>query len=339
MLKLEFGIMPNPEQLHARTIITIAPTSEISGDNSPQDSENATNQPVRHKRVAAYARVSTDQEEQEGSFYSQISFYTEYINSHPDWQFAGIYADKGLSGTSYKHRPEFNRMITDAKSGKIDLILVKSISRFARNTVDSLAITRDLKVNGIEVFFEKENLSSFDTQAELVFTIMASLAQEESRAISENVRWGKQRSMEAGNVSFAYKNFLGYKKGKDGNPEIVEKEAKIVRKIYQLYLDGENYRSIAAILTREGIPTPSRRAIWVPSTVKSILTNEKYKGDAKLGKTYVEDFLTHKVKVNRGERKQYYIKDSHDAVIPPVIFDKVQEEIKRRKSLSGSFGT
>lgn len=331
--------MSNFKQPHVRKVITIMPTAKINSDNFPRNNKDATSQPVRRKRVAAYARVSTDQEEQEGSFYSQISFYTEYINSCPDWRSAGVYADKGLSGTSCKHRPEFNRMIADAKSGKIDLILTKSISRFARNTVDSLAITRDLKANGVEVFFEKENLSSFETQAELMFTILSSLAQEESRAISENVKWGIERNRETGKVSFTYKNFLGYKKGEDGNPEIVEKEAKIVRKIYQLYLDGENYCSIATILTRENVPTPSHRMIWAPSTIKSILTNEKYKGDTRLGKTYVEDFLTHRVKANRGERKQYYIKDSHDAIIPPVIFDKVQEEIKRRKSLSENFGT
>ena len=316
---------------HVREIITIAPTVNEDVNGFTQNEENAINQPVYAKRVAAYARVSTDQEEQEGSFYSQVSFYTEYINSHPNWQLAGIYADRGLSGTSYKHRPEFNRMIVDAKAGKIDLILTKSISRFARNTVDSLSVTRDLKTNGVEVFFEKENLSSFDTQAELMFTILSSLAQEESRAISENVRWGKERSREAGKVSFAYKNFLGYKKGKDGSLEIVEEEAKIVRRIYQLFLDGKNYRTIAITLTKEGVPTPSHRMTWIPTTVKSILTNEKYKGDARLGKTYVEDYLTHKVKVNRGERRQYYIKNSHEAIIPPEVFDEVQEKIASKK--------
>ena len=287
--------------------------------------------PGKRKRVAAYARVSTDQEAQESSFLAQVSYYIDYITKHDGWRFIKVYADRGLSGTSYKRRPEFRQMITDAKAGKIDLIVTKSISRFARNTVDSLNITRELKEYGVEVYFEKEEISSFDADAELVFTVLASVAQEESHSISENVKWRKRRDLEAGKINCPYKNILGYKKGKNDLPEIVEEEAKVVRKIYQLFLNGASYSQIAKQLTDEGILTPARRLTWRPQAVTSILTNEMYKGDVRLGKTYIEDFLTKKVKKNHGERFQLYIHDSHDAIIPPEIFDNVQKEIERRK--------
>ena len=283
------------------------------------------------KRVAAYARVSTDQESQESSFSSQVSYYSSYISRHGGWRLVKIYADKGLSGTSYKHRPEFRQMITDAKAGKIDLILTKSISRFARNTIDSLNITRELKQHSVEVFFEKENISSFDPEAEMIFAILASLAQEESRSISENVKWRKRRDIEAGKINYPSKITLGYKKGKNGSPEIVEEEARIVRKIYQLFLDGASCSEIAKRLTDEGILTPTRRLTWQPQTVQSILTNEIYRGDIRLGKTYIEDFLTKKVKKNNGERLQLYIHDSHDAIISPEVFERAQVEIEKRK--------
>ena len=283
------------------------------------------------KRVAAYARVSTNQESQESSFSSQVSYYDSYISRHGGWRLVKIYADKGLSGTSYKHRPEFRQMIIDAKAGKIDLILTKSISRFARNTIDSLNITRELKRHSVEVFFEKENISSFDSDAEMIFAILASLAQEESRSISENVKWRKRRDIETGKINYPYKSTLGYKKGKNGLPKIVEEEAKIIRKIYQLFLDGASYGEIAKQLTDEGILTPARRLAWRPQTVKSILTNEIYRGDIRLGKTYIEDFLTKKVKKNHGERLQLYVHDSHDAIIPPEVFERIQREIEKRK--------
>ena len=310
---------------HKRTIYAIPSRAELESVDSDSSKE------VSKKRVAAYARVSTDQEKQEGSFFSQIGFYTDYINSKPEWKFVKVYADKGISGTSYKHRDALLQMIEDAKAGEIDLILTKSVSRLARNTVDSLNITRELKSYGVEVFFEKEQLSSFDSNAELLFTIASSVAQEESRSLSENVRWGKQRSMEAGNVPFTYKHFLGYRRGEDGNPEIVEEEAEVIRKIYSLYLDGKSLRAIGDQLSSENIKTPSGLDEWSATTVRSILTNEKYKGDARLGKTYVVDFLTKKVKVNHGERKQYYVHDSHPAIIDKETFDAVQDEIERRK--------
>lgn len=292
---------------------------------------------LRKKRVAAYARVSTEQDEQQNSYEAQIEYYSGYIKSKPEWEFVRIYSDEGISGTSYKNRDGFNEMIKDAMSGKIDLILTKSISRFSRNTVDSLSITRQLKSAGVEVYFEKENISSMDAQAELLFTIMSSIAQEESRSISENVRWGKQRSMEAGKVSLPWSAFLGYEKGPDGLPKIVEEEAAIVRRIYQLYIDGCSFQRIADTLSAEGIKTPKGKDVWSVSTVQNILTNEKYKGDARLQKTFTVDFLSKEVRKNTGERKQWYIHDSHDAIISPEAFELVQREIERRCSRKGTF--
>ena len=242
-----------------------------------------------------------------------------------------VYIDEGISGTNTKKREGFNRMVADALAGKIDLILTKSISRFARNTVDTLTTVRKLKEKGVEVYFEKENIYTLDAKGEVMITIMSSLAQEESRSISENVTWGKRRSMEEGKVSLAYKNFLGYTKGEDGILEIVEEEAKIIREIYQLFLEGQTVRIIADYLTKQGIPTPMGKEKWSVSTVMSILQNEKYKGDALLQKTYVADFLTKRVKKNCGEIPQYYIKDSHPAIIDPATFDLVQKEIARRR--------
>lgn len=288
------------------------------------------------KRVAAYARVSTEQDAQQNSYEAQIEYYTNCIKGKPDWEFVGIYADEGISGTSYKNRSGFNRMIDDARAGKIDLILTKSISRFSRNTVDSLSVTRELKAKGVEVFFEKENISSMDKTAELVFTMLSSIAQEESRSISENVRWGKQRSMEAGKVSLAWSSFLGYEKGEDGLPKIVEKEAEIVRRIYRRYLEGVSLTGIAKELNDDGITTAMDKK-WTKDGIRRILTNEKYKGDARLQKTYVDDFLTKQVKKNNGERKQWYIHDSHDAIVSPETFELVQRELSRRSSRTGRF--
>lgn len=282
------------------------------------------------KRVAAYARVSTEQDEQQSSYEAQLKYYTTYIQTNPDWEFVKVYADEGISGTSLKHRDEFNQMVADAKAGKIDLILTKSISRFSRNTVDSLTVTRELKKCGVEVRFEKENVSSFDSSAELVFTMFSSIAQEESRSISENVRWGHQRRMEQGKTHVAFSHFLGYDKGKNGEWVINEQEATVVREIYDLFLAGKTIRSIAQNLTDKGIKTPGGKTVWGTQTVNSILQNEKYKGDALLQKTYTVDFLTKEVRKNNGELKQIYVKNHHPAIIEPERFDLVQVELKRR---------
>lgn len=288
--------------------------------------ENTT----RKRRVAAYARVSTDSSEQLTSYEAQVDFYTRHIKSNPDWEFVSVYTDEGISGTDTRKREGFNQMIKDALAGKIDLILTKSISRFARNTVDTLTTIRKLKEKKIEVYFEKENIYTLDAKGEVMLTIMSSLAQEESRSISENVTWGIRKNMADGKIVLAYKYFLGYEKGEDGLPKIVEEEAKIVREIYQLFLEGYTLRKIADTLTKRSIPTPRGKKQWSVTTVKSILTNEKYKGDALLQKTYTTDFLTKKVKKNDGEIPQYYIQNSHPAIIDPETFDLVQEEMKRR---------
>ena len=285
----------------------------------------------RKKRVAAYARVSTDSEEQLSSYEAQVDFYTRHINSNPEWEFVGVYTDEGISGTNMKKRDGFNRMVADALEGKIDLILTKSISRFTRNTVDSLVTVRKLKAKGVEIYFEKENIYTLDAKGEVLITIMSSLAQDESRSISENVTWGKKKSMEDGKISLPYKRFLGYEKGKDDLPEIVEEEAKIVRQIYSLFLEGTTIRNITQYLTAQGISTPGGKKEWSVSTVKSILSNEKYKGDALLQKTYTVDFLSKTIKKNGGEVQYYYIENSHPAIIDPETFDLVQNEIKKRR--------
>lgn len=307
-----------------RTVQVIQPTAPHT--SAAEKQENS-----KKRRVAAYARVSTDEEEQQTSYENQVHYYTRYIQSHPDWEFAGIYSDEGISGLNTKHREGFNHMISDALSGKIDLILTKSISRFARNTVDSLSTIRKLKAAGVEVYFEKENIFTFDSKGELMITIMSSIAQEESRSISENVTWGKRKNMARGSVSMNYGIFLGYRRGKDGQPEIDPEQAEIVRRIYSLYLEGKSVSAISRILTADGVPTPTgRRTAWSTTTIMSILRNERYKGDALLQKFYTADFLNKKMKKNNGVLPQYYVKNSHPAIIDEETFDRVQQELARR---------
>lgn len=292
----------------------------------------APSTPLRVRlRVAAYARVSTDEEEQLTSYEAQVDYYTRYIQANPDWELVEVYADEGISGTNTKKRKNFNRMIEDALAGKIDRIVTKSVSRFARNTVDTLTTIRKLKDKGVGVFFEKENIDTLDSKGELLITIMSSLAQEESRSISENVTWGWRKRIAAGKVTVAYSHFLGYEKGEDGTMQIVEDEAKIVRQIYGMFLDGKTPSGIAARLSRQGIPSPAGKEKWQSSTVKSILTNEKYKGDALLQKTFTVDFLQKKKKANEGEVPQYYVENSHPAIVTEEVFDLVQHELRRRQ--------
>ena len=284
------------------------------------------------RRVAGYARVSTDSTEQLTSYEAQVDYYTRYIQSKPDWQFVGVYTDEGISATSTKRREGFNRMVADALDGKIDLIITKSVSRFARNTVDSLTTVRKLKDAGVEVYFEKENIWTLDSKGELLITIMSSLAQEESRSISENVTWGQRKRFADGKVSIPYGQFLGYRKGADGLPEIVPEEAEIVRSIYRMFISGMTTNAIAKRLTVQGIPTPGGKTIWQRATVESILRNEKYKGSALLQKTFTVDFLQKKMKVNEGEVPQYYVENSHEAIIDPKEWEKAQLELTRRKN-------
>ena len=284
------------------------------------------------KRVAAYCRVSTKQEEQLNSYETQVRYYTDRINREPGWKLAGIYADKGITGTSMKKRDEFNKLIRQCKRGKVDMIIVKSISRFARNTLDCLKITRMLRELKVDVYFEEQNLHSIDPSSEFYISIYGSVAQSESENISHNVAWGKARSAKDGNVFFAYKSFLGYRRGADGKPEIDPEQANTVRRIYDRFLAGDSLQQIANGLTADGIPTPMGRTVWQASVVQSILSNEKYKGDALLGKTYVEDCISKKVRVNAGERPQYYVENNHPAIIDAATFARVQEELARRAS-------
>ena len=228
-------------------------------------------------------------------------------------------------------------MIEDALAGKIDLIVTKSVSRFARNTVDSLVTIRKLKEKGVQVYFEKENIYTFDGKGELLLTIMSSLAQEESRSISENVTWGQRKRFADGKVNLPYKNFLGYRKGADGFPEVEPEEAVIVRRIYSRFMEGLTSGAIAKELIADGIPTPSGKLRWQSSTVESILKNEKYKGAALLQKCFTVDFLTKKKKINEGEVPQYYVEHSHEPIITPEEFDKVQTELARRKQISRQY--
>ena len=287
---------------------------------------------VQLRRVAGYARVSTDSEEQMTSYEAQVDYYTRYIRSRSDWQFVDVYTDEGISATNTKKRDGFNRMVQDALDGKIDLIVTKSVSRFARNTVDSLTTVRKLKDAGVEVYFEKENIWTLDSKGELLITIMSSLAQEESRSISENVTWGQRKRFADGKVSIPYGQFLGYRKGADGLPEIVPEQAEIVRSIYRMCIEGVSTNAIAKCLSQQGIPTPAGKQVWQRATVESILRNEKYKGAALLQKKFTVDFLQKKMKVNEGEVPQYYVEHSHAAIIDPEEWEKVQLELARRKT-------
>ena len=284
----------------------------------------------KKRRVAGYARVSTDHDDQFTSYAAQVDYYTNYIKGRDDWKFVEVYTDEGITGTSTKHREGFKRMVADALDGKIDLIVTKSVSRFARNTVDSLTTIRQLKEKGIEVYFEKENIWTFDGKGELLLTIMSSLAQEESRSISENCTWGQRKRFADGKVSVPFQRFLGYDRGPDGNLVVNREQAVIVKRIYSLFLQGMTYHGIADNLTKDGIPTPGGKKKWSISTVKSILSNEKYKGDALLQKSYTVDFLTKKTKVNKGEIPQYYVEDNHEAIIDSEVFEMVQREMAKR---------
>ncbi len=286
---------------------------------------------VKKRRVAAYARVSTDQEEQLTSYEAQIDYYTEYIKNHEGWEFIMVYTDAGISGTSVSRREGFKQMVKDGLSGKFDLLITKSVSRFARNTVDSLTTIRQFKEKGVECFFEKENIWTFDSKGEFLITLMSSLAQEESRSISENVTWGKRKSLADGKITMSFSSFLGYDRGPDGQPVINEEQAEIVRDIYSLYLKGLTDTAIAKHLTESEIPTPMGKKKWSSSVVRSILTNEKYIGNALLQKTYTVSYLSKKQKKNEGELPQYYVENSHPAIISPEVFDLAQAERRHRR--------
>lgn len=290
-------------------------------------------QKASHKqlRVAAYCRVSTDSDEQEMSFDAQRTYYTDKIMRNPEWTLAGIFADEGKSGTQASKRKDFMRMIRLCRQGKIDMILTKSVSRFARNTVDCLNYVRELKSLNIPVIFEKEGLNTMHMTSEIYISMHGIFAQSESESISGNVRIGKQIAAKNGSVTISYKSFLGYQKGPDGKPEIVPEQAEIVRLIYSRFLAGDSQKQIKDLLEAKGILSPMGKPQWTVTTIRSILSNEKYKGDALLQKTYVVDCISHKSKKN-DDRPQYYVENNHPAIIPREMFDRVQEELARRNN-------
>ena len=267
-----------------------------------------------------------------------LSTYTEFIGNHPGWELAGIYADDGISGTNTKKREEFNRLIDDCMAGQIDMVVTKSISRFARNTLDCLKYIRQLKDKNIPVFFEKEAINTLDAKGEVLLTIMASLAQQESQSLSQNVRLGLQYRYQQGKVQVCTNRFLGYDKDEDGNLVINPEEAEVVKRIYREYLEGKSYYAIGQRLTADGIRTAAGSDYWLASTLKKILSNEKYIGDALLQKTVTTDFLNKKRVANKGIVPQYYVENSHEAIIPRDLFLQVQEEMVRRARLETGTG-
>ena len=284
-------------------------------------------------KVATYCRVSTDSEEQASSYEEQVAHYTQFIQKNPEWELVGIYADDGITGTNTKKREEFNRMIQDCMDGNIDMIITKSISRFARNTLDCLKYIRELKEKNIPVFFEKENLNIMDSKGEVLLTIMASLAQRESQSLSQNIKLGLQYRFQNGEVRVNHSRFLGYTKDEEGNLIIEPAEAEVVKQIYREYLEGASLLQIGRGLETDGILTGAGKTKWRPETLKKILRNEKYIGDALLQKTYTVDFLSKKRVQNKGIVPQYYVENSHEPIIPRDLYMQVQEEMIRRANL------
>ena len=283
--------------------------------------------------VAAYCRVSTSQEEQENSYESQVAYYTKLITDTPEWNLVAIYADDGISGTDMKKRDNFNLMMERClrKDKDIDLILTKSISRFARNTVDCLSCIRRLKERNIAIYFEKEHINTLESTGELLITILSSQAQEESRNISENVKWGLKRKYENGEV--LTKRTFGYEKGTDKNLHIIPEEAEFVRMIYKKYLEGQSLNGIANLLTKMKVKTIRGNTRWNGSSIRVILTNEKYIGDAVAQKTFTADYLLKDRRKNKGELPQYYVQDLHEPIISKELYYLVQQEMKRRACL------
>ena len=284
-------------------------------------------------RVAAYCRVSTDQEEQESSYEAQCAHYTSFITSNAGWELAGLYADEGISGTSMKYRDSFKRLIQDCEAGRVDLVLTKSISRFSRNTLDCLQTIRKLKALGIAVQFEKENINTLDAKGEVLITIMASIAQQESQSISQNVRMGIQYRFQQGKAMVNQNHFLGYTKDENGKLVIDPDQAETVRRIFRMYIEGYSSDHIASVLRMEGVRSGAGKTSWAPTTVRYILQNEKYMGDLLLQKTLVPDFLSHRSKLNTGELPQYYVENDHDPIIPREVYQIAQSETHRRQLL------
>ena len=284
-------------------------------------------------RMAAYCRVSTDSAEQKTSYETQKQVYTDMIARRKDWTMVGIYADEGISGTRGDKRPEFNKMIKDCLAGKIDYIITKSVSRFARNTVECLEFVRMLKARNIGILFEEQNIDTLKCDSELYLVIYAGFAQSESESMSKNITWAFRKNFEDGKVVFNYSKMVGYRKGNDGNPEIIPEEAEIIRNIYDWFLAGKTPREIIDLLITDGIQTKCGKQKWSVGTIQSILRNEKYCGDAILQKTVTIDCISKTHKKNTGEAPMYYVHNNHEAIVTREQFNKVQEELLRRNTI------
>ena len=311
------------QRIPKRTVSVIEPQKSILVDKEK----------YHQKRVAAYCRVSTDSEEQLTSYQNQMRVYTEMIAANKEWEFAGLCADEGISGTRADKRPEFQRMIRDCQNGKIDYIITKSVSRFARNTVECLEYVRSLKAQGIGIFFEEQNIDTLKNESELYLVIYAGFAQSESESISKHITWTYRKNFEDGKVSFQYKRLLGYRKGEDGKPEIVPEEAAIVERIYEMFLAGQPVKVIAQTLQAEKIEIPGKNLSFSKNMIMNILRNEKYCGDCILQKTVTVDCISKTRKANQGEAPMYIVENNHPAIISREVFNRVQEELIRRQAL------
>ena len=292
----------------------------------------------RQLRVAAYCRVSTEEEEQQSSYEAQCTYYTDKIMTTPEWTMAGIFADEGITGTSTKKRDDFNRMIRKCRQKKIDLILTKSISRFARNTLDSLKYIRALKELGIGIIFEKENINTLEMDTELIITFMSAFAQSESESISANVRWGKRQAMKEGKTSVNFKKLYGYFLDSEGNPQVDSDKAEVIRSIFNRYLQGASLRMIRQELEAAGIPNPAGSEKWGIDQIRNILSNEKYCGDVLMQKTFIQDCISKKVVKNTGQLPMYLIQNNHPSIISREVYQAVQAE-KARRSATASPST
>ena len=307
----------------AERIVEVIPATWNPTDESSRE--------IRKLRVAAYCRVSTELEQQQSSYDIQIEYYTRHIMQNPNWIFAGVFADDGRSATNTFRRDDFNQLMDQCLKGKVDMVITKSISRFARNTVDCISWVRKLKEKNVAVYFEKENLNTLDDSTEMILTILSSQAQEESRAISTNVKWGYARKFEKGEST--RQRSYGFRKAPTGEMCIVEEEAAVIRNMARWFLDGDSLERIKHRLEEAGIETTTGKKTWSTGTIYNILTNEKIMGDVLLQKTFTADYLTKRRVKNSGQQKQYYVKNHHEAIIPKAVYYKIQEEIARRSSL------
>ena len=301
-------------------IVTIIPAKPIAEQEAMK----------RKLQVAAYCRVSTEEEEQQSSYEAQCSYYTEKIMTNPEWTMAGIFADEGITGTSTKKRDDFNRMIRKCKKGKINLILTKSISRFARNTLDTINYTRMLRAMGIGIYFEKENINTLDMDSEMLITMLGAFAQAESESISRNVAWGKRKAIQAGKVFVNFNRLYGYFLKDDGTPGINTEQAESVKFMFTRYMAGDTTRTIARRLDEAGVPTPSGKTAWEAATINAILKNEKYCGDVLAQKTFKDSVIGGKIQKNTGQLPQVLVQNNHPAIISRELYYEVQEEMKRR---------